>query len=73
LPVLNGLTQYSLILAESRIQLRRILWELLPGLEPAPGAGVSFATVKQWILAGKLITTKTPGGFIAQGQGATAN
>jgi excisionase family DNA binding protein len=30
--------------------------------EAAAEIGVSYATVKQWILAGKLKTTKTPGG-----------
>jgi molybdopterin-binding protein len=30
--------------------------------EAAAEIGVSYATVKQWILAGKLISTKTPGG-----------
>jgi molybdopterin-binding protein len=35
---------------------------LLTPREAAAEIGVSYATVKQWILAGKLITTKTPGG-----------
>ena len=30
--------------------------------EAAAAIGVSYATIKQWILAGKLTTTKTPGG-----------
>ena len=30
--------------------------------EAAATLGVSYATIKQWILAGKLTTTKTPGG-----------
>lgn len=30
--------------------------------EAAAEIGVSYATIKQWILAGKLTTTKTPGG-----------
>jgi molybdopterin-binding protein len=35
---------------------------LLTPREAATEIGVSYATVKQWILAGKLGTTKTPGG-----------
>src|ERR1700679_1130203 len=35
---------------------------LLTPREAATAIGVSYATVKQWILAGKLTTTKTPGG-----------
>ena len=35
---------------------------LLTPREAATEVGVSYATVKQWILAGKLATTKTPGG-----------
>jgi molybdopterin-binding protein len=35
---------------------------LLTPREAAAEIGVSYATVKQWILAGKLTTTKTPGG-----------
>jgi molybdopterin-binding protein len=35
---------------------------LLTPREAATEIGVSYATVKQWILAGKLTTTKTPGG-----------
>lgn len=35
---------------------------LLKPREAAAALGVSYATLKQWILAGKLITTKTPGG-----------
>jgi len=35
---------------------------LLTPREAAAALGVSYATVKQWILAGKLKTTKTPGG-----------
>ncbi|HEY9126112.1 MAG TPA: TOBE domain-containing protein [Acidobacteriaceae bacterium] len=30
--------------------------------EAAAAIGVSYATIKQWVLAGKLKTTKTPGG-----------
>jgi|ERR1700733_5953328 molybdopterin-binding protein len=30
--------------------------------EAAATLGVSYATIKQWILAGRLTTTKTPGG-----------
>ena len=35
---------------------------LLTPREAAAEIGVSYATVKQWILAGKLTSTKTPGG-----------
>lgn len=35
---------------------------LLTPREAATEIGVSYATVKQWILAGKLTTIKTPGG-----------
>ncbi len=35
---------------------------LLTPREAATALGVSYATVKQWILAGKLKTRKTPGG-----------
>ena len=35
---------------------------LLKPREAAATLGVSYATLKQWILAGKLKTTKTPGG-----------
>lgn len=35
---------------------------LLTPREAAAAIGVSYATIKQWILAGKLQTTKTPGG-----------
>ncbi len=35
---------------------------LLKPREAATALGVSYATVKQWILAGKLKTVKTPGG-----------
>jgi molybdopterin-binding protein len=35
---------------------------LLKPREAAAALGVSYATLKQWILAGKLNTTKTPGG-----------
>jgi molybdopterin-binding protein len=35
---------------------------LLTPREAAASVGVSYATVKQWILAGKLKSTKTPGG-----------
>jgi molybdopterin-binding protein len=35
---------------------------LLTPREAAGEIGVSYATVKQWILAGKLTTIKTPGG-----------
>jgi len=35
---------------------------LLTPREAAAEIGVSYATIKQWILTGKLITTKTPGG-----------
>jgi molybdopterin-binding protein len=35
---------------------------LLTPREAAASVGVSYATVKQWILAGKLKTNKTPGG-----------
>jgi molybdopterin-binding protein len=35
---------------------------LLTPREAAAEIGVSYATVKQWILAGKLTTIKTPGG-----------
>lgn len=35
---------------------------LLKPREAATALGVSYAAVKQWILAGKLTTVKTPGG-----------
>jgi molybdopterin-binding protein len=35
---------------------------LLTPREAAAEIGVSYATIKQWILAGKLKSTKTPGG-----------
>ena len=35
---------------------------LLTPREAATSLGVSYATIKQWILNGKLQTTKTPGG-----------
>ena len=35
---------------------------LLTPREAAAEIGVSYATIKQWILTGKLTTTKTPGG-----------
>ncbi len=35
---------------------------LLTPREAAASLGVSYATIKQWILAGKLTTVKTPGG-----------
>lgn len=35
---------------------------LLTPREAAAAIGISYATIKQWILAGKLETTKTPGG-----------
>lgn len=35
---------------------------LLTPREAAAAVGVSYAAIKQWILAGKLKTTKTPGG-----------
>ncbi len=39
--------------------------EILPNLTPREAArmlGISYATIKQWILSGKLTTTTTPGG-----------
>lgn len=35
---------------------------LLTPREAAAAVGVSYATLKQWIIAGKLKTTRTPGG-----------
>ncbi|HWT67108.1 MAG TPA: helix-turn-helix transcriptional regulator [Terracidiphilus sp.] len=35
---------------------------LLSPREAATALGVSYATVKKWILSGRLATTKTPGG-----------
>ena len=35
---------------------------LLTPREASSALGVSYATIKQWILAGKLETTRTPGG-----------
>ncbi|WP_263359298.1 TOBE domain-containing protein [Acidicapsa ligni] len=35
---------------------------LLKPREAAAALGISYATIKQWILAGTLRTTKTPGG-----------
>ena len=35
---------------------------LLTPREAAAAIGVSYSTIKQWILAGKLRTIKTPGG-----------
>jgi len=43
---------------------------LLTPREAAAEIGVSYATVKQWILAGKLETRKTPGGHHRIPQGA---
>ena len=40
--------------------------------EAAAEIGVSYATVKQWILAGKLKSTKTPGGHHRVAQSALA-
>jgi molybdopterin-binding protein len=36
---------------------------LLTAREAAAEIGVNYATVKQWIFAGKLTTIKTPGGY----------
>jgi molybdopterin-binding protein len=45
---------------------------LLTPREAAAEIGVSYATIKQWILAGKLKTTKTPGGHHRIRQSALA-
>jgi len=45
---------------------------LLTPREAAAEIGVSYATVKQWILAGKLKSTKTPGGHHRVPQSALA-
>src|SRR5580692_6269009 len=45
---------------------------LLTPREAAATIGVSYATVKQWILAGKLKSRKTPGGHHRVPQGALA-
>jgi molybdopterin-binding protein len=45
---------------------------LLTPREAAAAIGVSYATVKQWILTGKLKTTKTPGGHHRIPQSALA-
>ena len=45
---------------------------LLTPREAAAEVGVSYATVKQWILAGKLKSTKTPGGHHRVPQSALA-
>jgi molybdopterin-binding protein len=45
---------------------------LLKPREAAAALGVSYATLKQWILAGKLKTTKTPGGHHRIPQSALA-
>jgi molybdopterin-binding protein len=45
---------------------------LLTPREAAAEIGVSYATVKQWILAGKLESTKTPGGHHRVPQSALA-
>jgi len=46
---------------------------LLTPREAAAEIGVSYATVKQWILAGKLASTKTPGGHHRIPQSALAS
>jgi molybdopterin-binding protein len=43
---------------------------LLTPREAAAEIGVSYATIKQWILAGKLKSTKTPGGHHRVAQSA---
>ena len=43
---------------------------LLTPREAAAAIGVSYATIKQWILAGKLQTAKTPGGHHRISSGA---
>src|SRR5580658_472045 len=45
---------------------------LLTPREAAAEVGVSYATVKQWILAGKLKSRKTPGGHHRVPQSALA-
>jgi len=45
---------------------------LLTPREAATALGVSYPTVKQWILAGKIETTKTPGGHHRIRQSALA-
>jgi len=45
---------------------------LLTPREAAAEIGVSYATIKQWILAGKLKSTKTPGGHHRVPQSALA-
>ena len=45
---------------------------LLTPREAATALGVSYPTVKQWILAGKIKTTKTPGGHHRIRQSALA-
>jgi len=45
---------------------------LLTPRQAAAEIGVSYATVKQWILAGKLKSTKTPGGHHRVPQSALA-
>jgi molybdopterin-binding protein len=45
---------------------------LLTPREAAAAIGVSYATVKQWILAGKLKSAKTPGGHHRVPQSALA-
>jgi molybdopterin-binding protein len=45
---------------------------LLTPREAAAEIGVSYATLKQWILAGKLKSTKTPGGHHRVAQSALA-
>jgi molybdopterin-binding protein len=45
---------------------------LLTPREAAAAIGVSYATLKQWILAGKIKSTKTPGGHHRIPQSALA-
>jgi molybdopterin-binding protein len=45
---------------------------LLKPREAAAALGVSYATIKQWILAGTLETTQTPGGHHRIAQSALA-
>ena len=45
---------------------------LLTPREAATALGVSYATIKQWILAGKLKSAKTPGGHHRVPQSALA-
>lgn len=59
---LRGYTSFEWHKRQQRGQQMAAEEILLTPREAAAAIGVSYATIKQWILAGKLETTKTPGG-----------